>query len=179
MNTSFSSASARQHGVALIVSLILLLALSIGALVTMQLIANQNHVAGNSWSSQMSLATGEGALVNGEFQLLTGTAGADAAANANGSYLFNVTIAPQWAQSGFSWSGSNVLAGAGYTNSAYSASTGQVIVEQLPAVASKGHGQCYSSYGCNGGTLQVFRVTAHAVGPDGKLPALVQSTSLQ
>lgn len=168
-----------ERGVALIVSLILLLVLSIGALVTMQVITNQNHVAGNAWSDQMSLATGEGALVNGEMQLLTGSAGANAVANANGSYTFNAASVPQWAQAGFSWSGSNVISAATYSNSAYSASTGQVIVEQLPAVASKGHGQCYSSYGCNGGTLQVFRVTAHALGPDGKLPTLVQSTSLQ
>lgn len=165
-----------QNGVALLIGLVLLIVLSITALVAMQLVSNQNRVAGNAWGEQMSLATGEGALGNAETQLLNGSL--NFASGTSGAYVFDWNSVPQWAQSGFAWSGTTVLAGGAYNNATYPQSIAQVVVEQLPAVAAPGQSMCASSYGCNGGTLQVFRITSHAVGPDGKLPVLLQDTSV-
>lgn len=166
-----------HRGVALLIGLVLLIVLTIVALVAMQLVSNQNRIAGNAWGEQMSLATGEGALGNAETALLSGTL--NFAGGASGQYIFAPPTAPQWSNPAFNWNAAaNVLAGAGFTNSQYPKSSAQAIVEQLPAVAGPGQSMCVG-YNCSGGTVQVFRVTTKAVGPDGKLPAIVQDTSVQ
>lgn len=171
-----------QHGLALLIGLVFVIVLSLTALVAMQLVSNQNRVAGNAWGAEMSRATGEGALGYAETRLLNGAVLADFASNTAGAYTFNAFDVPQWAQpaSTFSWTGSNVLdGGASFNNSQYPKSTAAVVIEQLPAVAAPGQSLCNSGYGCNGGILKVFRATSHAVGPDGKFPVLVQDTSVQ
>lgn len=178
MNPTLPNPGGREDGAALLIGLVLLIVLSIVAMVAMQLVSNQNRVAANAWGAQMSLATGEGALGTAETALLNGAITEDFALNANGAYTFDWYAVPQWAQSTFVWNGSDVLAGAAYQNSQYPRSTAEVIAEQLPAVAAPGQSLCASSYGCNGGTLQVFRVTARAIGPDGKMPVLLQDTSV-
>jgi hypothetical protein len=130
----------------------------------------------------MARATGEGGLGFGESLLLNGAVLEDFASNTNGAYTFAPFSVPQWAQpaSVFPWTGANVLGGGSiFNNSQYPHSTAAVIVEQLPSVAAPGQSMCGSAYGCNGGITQVFRVTSRAVGPDGKLPVLVQDTSVQ
>lgn len=168
-----------QRGMALVISLVLLIVLSLTALAAMKFVATQSRVASNSWNAQMSLATGEGALVTAENQLLSGVTPRDFAANAHGAYRLDWNNVPQWAQSGFAWSGSNVLPAVIFSNSLYPKSTAHVVAEQLPSVAAPGQSLCGSAYGCNGGILHVFRVTANAVGPDGKLPVLLQDTSVE
>lgn len=168
-----------QAGFALFVGLVLLIVLSIIALVAMQLVANQNRLASAAWAAQMGLTTSEGALINGQNQVLNGAVLNGFSLNTNGTYTFNWSSLPQWAQPAFSWIGSGILPSGSYTNSAYSQSTAQVIIEQLPSVAAPGQSFCSSSYGCNGGILQVFRVTANGVGPDGTTPVLLQDTSVQ
>lgn len=166
-----------ERGVALLIGLVLLIVLTIVALVAVQLVSNQNRVAGNAWGEQMSLATGEGGLGTADTALLSGTL--DFASGTDGQYVFNSTAIPQWSDPAFNWNlTANVLAGYGFTNSQYPKSAAKVIVEQLPAVAAPGQSMCVG-YNCSGGTIQVFRITANAVGPDGKLPAVVQSTTVQ
>ncbi|MGH8191068.1 MAG: pilus assembly PilX family protein [Rhodanobacteraceae bacterium] len=180
MNAPSFERRARQHGVALLVGLVLLIVLSITALVAMQLVANQNRVAGNAWGSDMGRATGEGALGYAETQLLSGTVLEDFASDTNGAYTFNSIDVPQWAQpaSTFAWTGSNVLGGASvFNNSSYTKSTATVIIEQLPSVVRPGDPACTGYGACN--LTKVFRVTAKAVGPDGKLPVMLQDTSFQ
>lgn len=182
MNTPSFMNRAGQNGLALLIGLVLLIVLSITALVAMQLVANQNRVAGNAWGQDMGRATGEGALGYAETQLLNGAVLEDFAANTNGAYTFDAMNVPQWAEpaSTFPWTGSDVLGGGPvFNNSSYTKSTASVVAEQLPSVAKPGQSMCSSSYGCNGGLLQVFRITAKAVGPDGKLPVMLQATSVQ
>lgn len=171
-----------QHGVALLIGLVLLIVLSIMAMVAMQLVSSQNRVASGAWNAQMSLATGEGALGNAETALLNGAV--SFATDADGDYVFNATEVPVWADPDFAWTGNNVVSGASFTNGVafantdYPQSKAEVVVEQLPAVVAPGQSMCVG-YSCNSGSIEVFRVTAHAVGPDGKMPVLVQDTSEQ
>lgn len=166
-----------QRGVALLVGLVLLIVLTIVALVAVQLVSNQNRVAGNAWGEQMSLATGEGGLGTADSALLGGTL--NFASGTDGQYIFNAAAIPQWSDPAFNWNlTANVLAGYGFANSQYPKSSAKVIVEQLPAVAAPGQSMCVG-YNCSGGTIQVSRITANAVGPDGRLPAVVQSTVTQ
>ncbi len=166
-----------ERGVALLVGLVLLIILTIAALVAVQLVSIQNRVAGNAWGEQMSLATGEGGLGTADSALLGGTL--NFASGTDGQYVFNPAALPQWSDPAFNWNlTANVLAGYGFSNSQYPKSSAKVIIEQLPAVAAPGQSMCVG-YNCSGGTIQVFRITANAVGPDGKLPAVVQSTVVQ
>jgi type IV pilus assembly protein PilX len=177
MNAPSLTRRSGQRGVALLIGLVLLIVLTIVALVAMQLVSNQSRVAANAWGEQMSLATGEGALGNAESQLLSGAL--NFASGTDGQYIFNPATAPQWSDPAFNWNvAANVLAGAGFANSQYPKSSAKAIVEQLPAVAGPGQSMCVG-YNCSGGTVQVFRVTVNSVGPDGKLPAIVQDTSVQ
>lgn len=182
MNASAHPFRTTQHGVALLIGLVLLIVLSIMAMVAMQLVSSQNRVASSAWNAQMSLATGEGALGSAETALLTGAI--SFATDADGDYVFDSTLVPVWAQTGFDWSGNNVVSGASFANGVAFANTqfpqskAEVVVEQLPAVVAPGQSMCVG-YSCNSGNIEVFRVTAHAVGPDGKLPVLVQDTSEQ
>lgn len=166
-------------GAALLVGLVLLLVLTLTALIAMQLVSSQNHVANSAWSAQMSLDTGEAALSTAETALLNGTVLGNFAADAGGTYTLDPFTAPDWSLPGFAWSGTNVLAAASFANSQYPQSVANAIVEQLPSVAAPGQSLCSATYGCNGGTLKVFRVTSRAVGPDGKLVSVVQDTSVQ
>lgn len=179
MNAPLRTRRTGQEGVALLIGLVLLIVLSLTALVAMQLVANQNRIAANAWGSDMGRATAEAALGYSETQLLNGAVLEDFASNTNGAYTFDPFDVPQWGQPAFAWTGSNVLGGGSvFNNSQYPKSTAAVVIEQLPSVAAPGQSLCSSSYGCNGGMLQVFRVTAKAVGPDGKLPVMVQDTSV-
>ncbi|HEU0277946.1 MAG TPA: hypothetical protein VFQ95_09015 [Rhodanobacteraceae bacterium] len=166
------------RGAALLVGLVLLLVLTLTALIAMQLVSSQNRVASSAWAAQMSLDTGEAALSTAETALLNGTVLGNFAANAGGTYTLDPFTAPDWSLPGFTWSGTNVLTAATFANSQYPQSVADVIVEQLPTVAAPGQSLC-NGYGCNGGILQVFRVTSRAVGPDGKLVSVVQDTSVQ
>lgn len=165
------------HGAALLVGLVLLLVLTLTALIAMQLVSSQNHVASAAWSAQMSLDTGEAALSTAENSLLGGTLTGNFAADSGGTYTLNASDAPQWALSTFAWTGTNVLAADSFTNTQYPKSVANVVVEQLPSVAAPGESMC-TGYGCSGGVLKVYRVTARAVGPDGNAPTLVQDTSV-
>lgn len=167
------------RGAALLVGLVLLVVLTLTALIAMQLVSSQNRVASSAWSAQMSLDTSEAALSTAETALLNGTTLGNFSANSNGTYTLDPFTAPDWAQPSFAWTTTNVLTSATFTNSEYPKSVANAIVEQLPSVAAPGQSLCSQAYGCNGGTLKVFRVTSRAVGPDGKLVSVVQDTSVE
>ena len=162
-----------QHGFVLLTALVMLLVLTLIALVAMSFEANQARVAGNTANAQIAFETAEGALRIAEGNPLSSTYAANqfVVGGANGLYLFNSTSQPIWSQP-TTWSGSNVIV-SGFTGQ--SATSALVVIEQLPSVSLPGQNLASIQYGGGSPPARVYRITARAVGLNGKAPVMVQS----
>lgn len=161
------------RGFVLLTALIMLLVLTLIALVAMSFEANQARVAGNTANAQISFETAEGALRIVEGNLLSSTYAANqfVLGGSNGLYLFDPTQPPVWSLSS-TWTGNNVIA-SGFTGQ--SATAALVVIEQLPSVSLPGQNLASIQYGGGSPPARVYRITARAVGANGKAPVLVQS----
>lgn len=174
MNTStLPVRSTRQRGFVLLTALVMLLVLTLIALVAMSFEANQARVAGNTANAQIAFETAEGALRIAEGSLLSSTYAANqfVTGGANGLYLFNPLSQPIWSQSS-TWGGGNVIV-SGFTGQ--SATAALVVIEQLPSVSLPGQNLASIQYGGGSPPARVYRITARAVGANGKAPVMVQS----
>lgn len=174
MKTSFcGDRVAGQRGFVLLTALVMLLVLTLIALVAMSFEANQARVAGNTANAQIAFETAEGALRVAEGNLLSSTYAANqfVVGGTNGLYLFNPVSAPIWSQAS-TWAGTNVIV-SGFTGQ--SATAALVVIEQLPSVSLPGQNLASIQYGGGSPPARVYRITARAVGFNGKAPVMVQS----
>lgn len=159
---------AQPRGFVLIVAIGFLLVMSILALLAVNGLLVQNAMAAAASSRAMAFQAADAALAQTEGTLLA------QGGYAAGPSWFSVTTAtttPSWQVQGV-WASGNTLV--------YPATNGlpeaQVVVEKLPSVAISGGAIASNAYG--GGTVRIaiFRLTAHALGPDGHQQATIQTT---
>ncbi len=168
------STHARAGGFVLLTALVMLLVLTLAALVAIVYQANQARVAGNTANAQISFETAEGALRIAEGAMLSGqyvNVPFTVAGN-NGLYLFDPASTPVWAASS-TWSSSGTTMASPYQG--LSSAAPQVVIEQLPSVAMPGQSIASVQYGGGVQPSRVYRITARAVGANGKAPSMVQS----
>lgn len=159
----------RGRGYALVTALILLLILAAMSVVALSLGTMQTRVAANAGNALVSFEVAEGALTSAESQLLSGSY-SDFAGNANGLYTMNPGTAPIWTT--VDWTGGGAI------KAPYSGNAGApayYLIEQLPSVSAPGQSAASQQYGGGAPRVRVFRITARAVGANGKTPTLLQS----
>jgi Tfp pilus assembly protein PilX len=163
------AASRCQGGFVLVLAILLLLLLIIVTLAVLNLPMIQTRISANTANAQVAFVTGEGTLRSAEGRLLSGTF-ASFASNASGLYTFDPTLAPVWTT--VDWTTDAVLTS---PFSGGSAQAGQFLIEELPSVTLPGQSTAVHQYGSAAPTARVFRITARAVGANGKAPEIVQS----
>lgn len=143
MNNSpieFLACDAREKGMALIMSLILLCILTVGVMVSTRSITTQTRLAANLLSGDVAAQIAEGTNRAAEGLLSRGQLAALIKANSNGLYFFNTLIDPQWSGWGsaapIDWSNSATAKQSTYIGN--SPTYGAYIVEQLPDVVGGG-----------------------------------------
>lgn len=157
----------RQSGSVLIVTILLLLALTIIGLSTVVLNSTQTRIATNSADQQIAFQTAEGALAEAQQMILTGiqsntldvSSFQDTSPSSTGLYVTKPGNDPLWTT--VDWTS------AIQSFKGKSAQPSSYIVELLPSFHVKGTPQ-------NQRTL-AFRISAHAVGASGGSPVILQT----
>jgi type IV pilus assembly protein PilX len=175
MSSSHFQGSARQHGIALFISLMILVIITLLGLSIARTQFAGERMAQNSLDHAMAVQAAEAALREAEDNIAQGQFTAFAA-NTNGLYTFSDATTSWYL--GINWAspaanstityGSAPIPGPALSNFNL-ASKPVYIVEQLPGVVVAG--QSLS----NPVSTPVYRVTAYAVGGDSNTSALLQS----
>ena len=153
-----------QTGSVLVITLLVMLALTILAVTEVSFNSTQTRIATNSADAQVAFQTAEGALNEATNNILANTyPPASFLANANGLYLLNPNNPPLWTTVNWTNAGAVILSfqGTSNTQAAY-------LIEQLPSAVKAGQNVEIPT--------QVFRITARAVGASGNSPVILQST---
>lgn len=163
--TSCPASAGSQRGAVLITTVLMLILLTLGALAAVSMNSTQTRVATNSADNQVSYQTAEGALSEAKTKLLAGVySAAGFAANTNGLYVFDPAVAPVWTDPSI-W----ITSGAVIQGFQGGSSAGALyLIEKLPPVTKPGQSMKTP--------LQVYRITARAVGKSGRAPVVLQAT---
>jgi type IV pilus assembly protein PilX len=160
------ASGAKASGFVLLTALILVLILTILALAGVALNSTQTRVAANTASQDVAFQAAEGALNQGQANLLNGNyTQSGFNANTNGLYLFNQSTAPIWTT--VNWSSSSGAIPVSNWGSLASGVKAYYIIEQLPPVAIPG--QSFKT------PAKVYRITAYATQASGGSPVMLQS----
>lgn len=155
-----------QKGYVLLMTLILLIALTVLALTEVSLNSTQTRIAANATDTEISFEKTEGALNEAINYLLNGTYSAnDFLQNANGLYVLDPTAAPLWTTVDWSSTTAVIKSFQGNSNSQSS-----YIIEQLPSVIRPGQNMKTPTF--------IYRITARSLGANGNTALLLQSTIL-
>ena len=162
---SATSLKSRERGAVLLTTVMLLVMLTVLALTAVSMNTIQTRMATNSADYQVAYQTAEGALNQAQNALLAGTYPASGfAANTNGLYVFDPSTAPIWSNASTWTTATAVLQGfQGGSNQ-----TAQYVIEKLPPIIKPGQSMKTP--------VQVYRVTARAVGKSGRSPVTLQTT---
>lgn len=153
-----------QQGSILIISLILLLALTVIAISQITFNSTQTHIAANSSDSHVAFETAEGALNQATNSLFAGTyPTANFLSNTNGLYFYSASDAPLWTTIDWTSPAAVIMSFQGSSNA-----QAAYFIELLPSVVQGG--QTSST------PTQVYRITARAVGASGGSPVILQRT---
>jgi type IV pilus assembly protein PilX len=173
----------RERGAALATALVLLVVLTILGIAASRLQTGEAVMARNENNHQLALQAAEAALRDVEQNLANGMySDAQFAGNTGGFYTLQSEV--QGAIGGSivdnpsSWTVGNPAVlnytGPALSNAPASATTAQVVIENLPPVARPGDPMCSASYGAQQ-ACSVYRVTARASGADSSASATLQS----
>jgi type IV pilus assembly protein PilX len=154
---------ANQKGYVLLMTLMMLLALTLLALSEATLNITQTRVAANATDSAVSFEKTE-AVTNEALNLLfNGTYAASSfVQNNNGRYLFNINANPLWTT--INWTGTGVI-------NSFNGGTGSqasYFIEQLPSVIKPGQDMNVPT--------NIYRITARSLGANGNSSILIQTT---
>lgn len=159
---------ARQRGVVLIATAILLVVLTVIALAGVSMISTQTRVATNSADVQVAYQAAEGALSDAQNQLMAGNFQPGMfASNGAGLYVFDPSAPPVWADAHL-WLPENASKVLTSSMPLGSKSSPTYVIEQMPSVIKPGQDMKRPT--------QVYRITARAVGRSGNAPVVLQST---
>lgn len=156
-----------QRGVVLLTTIIMLVLLTILALAAMSMNSTQTRVATNSADNLVAYQTAEAALNQAETALVSGSY-TGFGLNTQGQYTFSPGSTPLWAAnlSNTSWWQSATNAIQGFQGGSNQAAA--FVIELLPPVIKPGQGM--------NTLVNVYRITARAVGASGQSPVVLQST---
>lgn len=177
--TPVESPLLRQHGSALIVSLLILLVLTIIGVTSMSTTALQSKMATNSREYNLAFQATESALRDGEIEIRNLNPSGFACASTNGLWLTTATASstcpqPDWRN--FDWTtGRTYGSQTGATDLVGLASKPRYFIEKLPPAPMPGDSTSQMScYNC-GLTIQNYRVTASGTGANGTAAVILQS----
>lgn len=156
---------ASQRGAVLLTTVILLIVLTLGALAAVSMNSTQTRVATNSADNQVAYQTAEGALGEAEKNLIAGAYSPSSfVANTNGLYVLDPAATPVWANpSIWTTTGATIQGFQGGSSAG-----AQYVIEKLPPVTMPGQSMKTP--------VQVYRITARALGKSGRSPVILQST---
>lgn len=156
----------QTRGLVLPTVLIMLLILSVAAVVLAEQISSQTRMAGNSANMDTTLQAAEATLRDGANALTSGSVTeAQLRGNAAGYYYFNA--ANYNATTPVPWQSANAWAAVVKDPAAWSGNANisrKYMIEELPPVVSPG-----------GSTQKAYRITARAIGLDGKTVVMLQT----
>lgn len=156
--------SRQQKGYVLLMTLVLLIALTTLALTDVSLNTTQTRIAANATDTEISLEKAEGALNGAINNLMNGTYNAASfLQNSNGLYMLDPTAPPLWSSTSWSSSTSVIYGFQGYSNSQAS-----YLIEQLPSITQPGQNMKNPT--------RIYRITAHSLGANGTTTVMLQST---
>lgn len=167
----------RQRGVALVISMVLLLVLTIVGVSAVQTTSLEELMARNAHDSQLAFQAAEVALREAEFWVdnnIVATAQFSASGN-NGLYTAaSFAQAERWTQSGIWTGGASRVATASVTGVAESP---RFIVEWVATVErDQNPGMLTSSYATILDRVEIFRITARGVGGTTNATSTLQTT---
>lgn len=174
----------KQRGMALIVSLVLLLALTIIGLTAARSASVEERMTANDRDRQLAFQSAESALLATEGGLLqnlwTNFLPPGSSGMTPGLYQLdpsNPPVIPLWQS--MDWTDSSNYIG--YSSIAGQSLTGvaqqpEVIIEQLPPTATPGQGLSSQQYASGQPGVKVYRVTALGLGGDTDAQAMLQTT---
>lgn len=156
-----------QRGAVLLTTVILLVLLTILALAAVSMNSTQTRVATNSADNLVAYQTAEAALNQAETALISGSY-TGFGLNTQGLYTFTPGSTPLWAAnlSTASWWQSATNAIQGFQGG--SSQPAAFVIELMPPVIKPGQGMK--------AVVNVYRITARAVGTSGQSPVVLQST---
>lgn len=178
-----AGSSHRQHGVVLVVSLLILLVLTLLGVVAMNTTTMEERMAGNTRMHNLAFQWAEAGLRDGEADLVDNApAGFDSTCT-TGLCLPSTTGTPVWADATVvNWSGTTSRVYGSQTGAAAPTPAGQpkprYILEKMPPAVSPGQNLGNTgSYGANLST-QLYRVTSRATAENGNVTIELQSVYL-
>ncbi|PCJ30331.1 MAG: pilus assembly protein PilX [Gammaproteobacteria bacterium] len=155
-----------QHGLALMVSLIMLLLMSLLAINSMKSTVLEEKITANYKNRNMAFQAAEAGLRAGE-EFLAGPGNLPIFDGNLGRYQATTSGSPRWES--IDWYDSSKTAN--YTGLSYIASQPLYIIEELPSVRQAGE-----SVGSGLEENSFYRVTTHAVGGTKSAEVILQST---
>ena len=162
MRLSRASSPARQHGAALIISLIFLVLLTLIAVSAMQGTILQERMAGNTRNQMLAFQAAEAALSAGENSLAASGLPSGAGYYMNPAALPSATYtsSQDWINT-FSWSSTTAATYTGTLNGV--AAPPQFVVERLTSTPPTCKAPCNAGTGASPGS-GYYRITARGVG---------------
>ncbi len=159
------SSRRRQHGSALLISLLFLLLLTVLGVTAIRNSTLEERMAGNLRDLNIAFQAAEAGLRVAEADLASAALPAFTAAGTGGYYTAPAADAtPLWEVGGTNWRGS------GLTNFSQSFAPPDYIIEQLAPVV-----QPSLQFGSPGTTIQLYRITARGFGPSQDTVAILQA----
>jgi type IV pilus assembly protein PilX len=167
---------ARQSGVVLFVTLILLLILTLLGVTAARMQTVEERMARNDVNRQLGAQSAEAGLRAAETGLLTGIY-VNFAGNTNGLYAPLLSLgSPLDTPAIWTTAGATLAyAGPALTQAPPGSQTPQIVIEDLPPVAASGDDISVTSLNPASPPVTVYRVTAQGVGADGTSTTTLQS----
>jgi type IV pilus assembly protein PilX len=168
--------AARQRGVVLFTSLVLLVILTLVAVMLSRLQTVEERISQNDQDHQIAIQAAEATLRFAEVGLYNGTYAAFAT-NAGGMYTWESGTPAAYTVNNLTSAPANFLpyGGAPLNN----AQNPEFLIEKMPAVALPGTSLSQQQYGSPTPPVMVFRITAYAYGGDTNATGEVQEIDWQ
>jgi len=167
---------ARQRGVVLFTSLVLLVILTLVAVMMSRLQTVEERISQNDQDHQIAIQAAEATLRFAEVGLYNGTYAAFAT-NTGGMYTWQSGTPDAFRTYNLTSAGANFLAYGGPALPVQGVP--EFLVEKMPAVATVGSSLSQQQYGSPTPPTMVFRITAYSFGRDGNATAEVQEIDWQ
>lgn len=181
---AFREPMRHQQGMALIVSLVLLLALTIIGLTAARSASVEQRMTTNELDKQRAFQASEAALLATENGLLAGkwtnfqpVGSSSASAGLYALDTASPPTTPLWQT--IDWTNtSNYLTYDGITGQSLPSVAVQpkIIIEQLPSTAAPGQSLTAPQYGAGTAQINVYRITVLGTGGDGDAQVMLQTT---
>jgi Tfp pilus assembly protein PilX len=170
--------AARQRGVVLFTSLVLLVILTLVAVMLSRLQTVEERISQNDQDHQIAIQAAEATLRFAEVGLYNGTYAAFAT-NAGGMYTWETGNPAAYQTYNLSSPAGQFLPYGGTPLNVAAGTNPEFLIEKMPAVAMPGTSLSQQQYGSPTPPVMVFRITAYAYGGDTNATGEVQEIDWQ